>query len=115
MRTPSTRAAGRVRSFAPRLEVLEGRDCPSCAIEFREGLLSVVGDRGANDVAVVNTWAGTQVTCDGGGTSTFAGVRAVSIRAMEGDDHVTFVSRSGELPAPVPALSVDLGSGDGAF
>src|SRR5947209_225200 len=115
MRTPPNRAARRGRSFAPRLEVLEGRDCPSCSVEFREGLLSVAGDRGANQVSIVNTWAGTQVTCDGGETMTFAGVRAVSVRTMDGDDHVSFVSRSGELPVPLPALSVDLGGGDDTF
>ena len=115
MQTVFIRPARRGRSCAPRVEVLEGRDCPSCTVEFREGMLSILGDRGANDVAVVNSWAGTQVTCDGGETMTFTGVRAVGIRTMEGDDHVTFVSVSGERPVPVPTLAVDLGSGDDTF
>src|SRR5438067_6244771 len=112
MQTVFIRAALRGRSFAPRVEALEGRDCPSCTLTFQDGLLSILGDRGDNDIAVVNTWAGTQVTCDNKEPVTFVGVRAVSIRTMEGADHVSFVSQSGEVPVPVPvpvpALAVDL-------
>ena len=89
MQTTFIRAARRGRSFAPRVEALEGRDCPSCTLTFQDGLLSIVGDRGDNDIAVVNTWAGTQVTCDHEGQVTFVGVRTVSIRTMEGDDRIS--------------------------
>src|SRR6267143_2012690 len=96
-----------IRTFAPQVERLEVRDCPNATVTYQDGLLSIVGDRADDDIAVVNTWAGTQVSTAHDGNkylSTFVGVRAVSIQAKGGDDRVSFSSMVGERPAPMPSL-----------
>ena len=75
-------SSARRSRFAPRLEALELRDCPSCTMTFRDGLLSIVGDHTANNVAILNTWAGTQVRCDQQEPQMFVGVTAISVRTF---------------------------------
>src|SRR5207302_5903423 len=96
-------------------EALELRDCPSCTMTFRDGLLSILGDRSDNTVAVLNTYTGTQVRCDQQEPRMFMGVTAISVRTLDGDDHVSFVSNGTELPTPTPNLTGDLGGGNDVF
>jgi hypothetical protein len=91
---------------------METRDCPSCTITFRDGLLSIVGDSSANQVAILNTWTGTQVRCDQQEPHTFMGVTAISVRTLDGDDRVGFVSDGRERPTMTPNATFDLGGGN---
>jgi hypothetical protein len=78
-------------------------------------MLSIVGDRTANTIAVLNTWAGTQVRCDQQEPSMFVDVTAISIHSMDGDDRVIFVSDGTERPTTTPDATFDLGGGNDSF
>ena len=104
------RSTTRRFAFVPQLEGMESRDCPSCSVTFRDGMLSIVGDSSANQVAILNTWTGTQVRCDQQEPRTFVGVTAISVRTLEGDDHVSFVSATTEHPTHTPIVTVELGA-----
>lgn len=71
-------------------ESLEGRDCPAGRIFAFAGYVAVVGDSGANTVAVTDDGAGNvSVTIDGT-TKALTGVKAVAVYTDSGDDTVTY-------------------------
>src|SRR5262245_4409261 len=100
-------------SCIPRLEVMEARDCASCTVTFRDGMLSIVGDSSANQVAILNSWSGTQVRCDQQEPRVFVGVTAIDVQTLDGNDRVGFFSNA--IDRRMPTLAVDLGGGDDLF
>src|SRR5262245_19895268 len=99
----------------PRLEPLEARHCPSCLVYQDGPTLYVIGDDGANTVALAEDHVRRdvlQVTCDGR-TLEFTGVRRVVANAGEGNDFLS-VFLGGPDTAP-GILQADLGGGDDTF
>jgi hypothetical protein len=96
--------------FAPRLEALEHRDCPSCTVLVSGNTLRIIGDGGANAVNVTHNGAGTvTATCDGTAV-TRSGIRRIFIDTRGGADTVNF-SATGALTRRLD-LNLRLGGGN---
>jgi hypothetical protein len=96
-------------NFAPSLEALEHRDCPSCTVLFSGNTLRIIGDGRANAVNVTHTGAGAvTVNCDGTAL-TRSGVRRILIDTQGGADAVN-LSVTGTLTR---RLDLDLRLGGG--
>src|SRR5262245_33204334 len=77
-------------SIRPRLEALENRWCPSIVYQFGATLF-VLGDQGANEVAIVDSGTGdVSVAADGGDPRTFSRVGEVVVLTDGGDDIVNY-------------------------
>ncbi|MCI0357581.1 MAG: hypothetical protein L0211_03735 [Planctomycetaceae bacterium] len=74
----------------------------------RDGTLFVIGDAAANDIAIVGTERGIQVTGDGV-TTTFSSVRAVQVQAGDGNDHVMM----SDADSPLTGIDWTILTGDG--
>jgi len=98
-------------AFRPRLERLERRDCPSCTVFQKEETLVILGDEGANQIAIADTREGDiVVTCDVGDPHRFSGVNRIDLRTLGGDDEITATFNN--PPDPVFHFRADLGAGN---
>jgi hypothetical protein len=99
--------------YRPRLEALEDRWCPSCTLGLRNGVLSIVGDRASNAVAVQDQGtAGVFVFCDGKDGIRFTDVRSINAQLDGGDDRLDYLAASPDITPFPRSLTVDLGDGN---
>jgi hypothetical protein len=102
-----------VHSFAPRVEALEARTCPSVSALVNDHILTIQGDNSANVITVSDGGDGrvtAQVAGAGGNTSlSAAGIDTILINTGDGNDTVYFALR-GNLTTNLN-LEVRLGSG----
>jgi hypothetical protein len=99
-------------SCRPRLEVLEGRWCPSCEVELVGTTLSITGDAGDNAITIVHTGPGDMsVVCDGTPGHFGEPIDRVVVRGGQGNDSV-FAQSSGFAPDLPGEWTFDLGRGD---
>lgn len=101
--------------YRPRMEALEGRNCPSCLIYQDPDTIYIIGDGAADNVTLAQE-AGRhdviRVTCDGR-TLEFTGIRNIVASTGEGDDRLSvFLGGSDTMPVN---LDVNLGGGDDTF
>jgi Ca2+-binding RTX toxin-like protein len=105
----------RLKSFRPRLEVLEDRRCPAVTWSVLEGhILAVMGDRGNNTIGVVVRGDQVDVTGDDAPVQSFTGIDSIRVNAWAGRDTVRVVIAA---PPPDPDFSfaANLGDGDDFF
>jgi hypothetical protein len=108
----------------PHLETFEGRSLLACTVTLNPaGVLTVVGDAGANTVMVNTVVTGgvakVTVTCDGVMTTPAATVTSLVIDTAAGNDRVAFAltAQLTSLPSagPLGSVVVNLGPGNDAF
>jgi hypothetical protein len=98
-------------NFRLRLERLERRDCPSCTVFQKEETLVILGDEGANQIAIADTREGDiVVTCDVGDPHRFTGVNRIDLRTLGGDDEIN--ATFSNPPDPVFEFRAELGTGN---
>jgi len=99
----------------PKLEILEGRDCPAVTATLADGVLTVVGDDGPNQVGVVELAGGVvKINADGEQFPLFAGVESIVIETFGGADRVEYGPASTAVVGDVGdrILNIDVGAGD---
>src|SRR5262249_58405654 len=70
-------------------EPLESRDCPAGQVFVFAGILTVLGDGGANTVAITDDGAGTVTATIDATTRTASGIDAVLVATDGGDGAIT--------------------------
>ena len=101
-----------LRTFAPRLEMLERRLCLACDIGFEDGQLVVSGDKADNVVAITADGAGgVTVSCDDGEEQSFEGVEGITVDLGQGNDSATIDLSAGGFSS----LSVSVEGGKDVF
>ena len=108
----STKGTGNPVAIRHRVEVLEGRLCPSCGFTLSDlnTNLLVQGDQRANVVEISDNGAGAiSVTCDGVARPAFTGIDTVVVRTGNGNDKVVY-TLTGNLTT---ARSIDIALGNG--
>src|SRR5262245_62163810 len=98
------------RRFAPRVELLEHRWCPSCTVTVHGDVMRIVGDGGVNAVTVTDDGAGNVTAACDTASATGSGIRKIIIDTKGGADTVT-VDVTGELTTRLD-LRLELGSGN---
>ncbi|HKB03068.1 MAG TPA: hypothetical protein VKD90_12660 [Gemmataceae bacterium] len=99
----------------PKLEILEGRDCPAVTATLADGVLTVVGDDGPNQVGVVELAGGVvKINADGEQFPLFAGVESIVIETFGGADRVEYGPASTAVVGDIGdrILNIDVGAGD---
>lgn len=101
-------------SSRPRVEPLEDRTCPTCAVALTGTTLTVTGDTADNDIRILYTGPGAlSVECDGTPTQVEGPVERVVVRTGGGNDFVDAELYPFAVDADFPgAWSFDLGAGD---
>src|SRR5262245_28102918 len=77
------------RRFAPRVELLEHRWCPSCTVTVHGDVMRIVGDGGVNAVTVTDDGAGNVTAACDTASATGSGIRKIIIDTKGGADTVT--------------------------
>jgi hypothetical protein len=105
----------RTRTLIPRLEILEDRFCPSCAVRLAETTLLVLGDSLANRVEITDHGVrGVRVVCDDDRPADFADrIDHIVVRTDGGSDSVIYDMEDPDLRSR--HLRVDLGPGENTF
>jgi len=95
------------------LEALERRDCPAVQAVFMQGVLSVIGDEGPNNIEIVWRSDGGVDMVGDGERHVFGGVRALSADTGAGDDRISVIPSVTDLVLdPFNPTRIDLGSGN---
>jgi hypothetical protein len=103
-----------LRTIRPRLESLEDRTCPTCAVELVGTTLAITGDAADDEIRILYSGPGAlSVECDGTPSLVDAPVERVVVRTGGGNDSVDAELYPFALDADFPSTwSFDLGAGD---
>src|SRR5262245_61433075 len=82
--------ARRRELFRPLVESLEARRLLACDVQFRHGILTVLGDKPDNSIDVFVSRRGVQVTCDGKPSGPYEGVLQALVNSGTGNDITQF-------------------------
>jgi hypothetical protein len=108
------RRASHSHRFAPRLDLMEQRDCPAVLAALTAGALQITGDQSSNAIDVSTAAAGVVHLVGDGQSWDFSGVQSIQIATGDGNDTVRL--NVTEQPAAFGVTaSVDLGGGDDTF
>jgi hypothetical protein len=99
----------------PRLDRLEGRDCPAVTVARDGAVLTVTGDAADDWVAVCDEGLQAVEVQTERGTEIFRGIRRVVGNLGEGDDAFEFHQAGSTNPSNSLVVKIDLAVGDDRF
>jgi hypothetical protein len=105
----------RAAPFRPRLEALEERWVPTCTISENAGVLLIIGDDTANQIAINDNGGGAAgnvaVACDNTVLTSVGVITGIRVRSRGGNDTVSYTLARTLSSGQSRRVTIDMGTG----